>query len=128
MAKLKLGSAPKNFKRMIHIPLVDGTTADLEISFKYRTRTEFGELIDSIVAKPSTEKEEVKQEIKTTKEAFKKGNESEAENILKMADGWDLDEPFNKANIVKLIDEFPVAATIISDTYRELIQDGRAKN
>ena len=48
MAKIKLGNAPENFKRTVTFPLLDGTEGQIECVFKYRTRTQFGALVDSL--------------------------------------------------------------------------------
>lgn len=122
MAKLKLGSAPKNFKRTIQIPLVDGTTADLEMVFKYKTRTEYGDLMDSLA------KIESEDEVKTVKDAYKRGNDADAGFILKIAEGWDLDDAFTKANVAKMVEEFPAAAAVIFDEYKNAIVGNRVKN
>ena len=49
MAKIKLGSAAKNFPVTIKVPMLDGTEGAVKVSYIYRTRTDFGELIDGLM-------------------------------------------------------------------------------
>lgn len=126
MAKLKLGNAPKNFKKTVSITFADGTKYDIEMLYTYRTRSEYAAFMDSVVGEPKKGKKA--DEVKTAADAFKLAGDIDADIIMKIAEGWDLDDEFNKENVLKLIDEYPSAAAIISDDYREAILDGRRKN
>ena len=48
MAKIKLGSTPKSFKRIVTVDMLDGTKGSIECQFKYRTRTQFGQFLDTV--------------------------------------------------------------------------------
>lgn len=50
MAKVVLGKRPKSFNRSVEFTMLDGDAAELSLTFKYRTKREFGALIDSLTA------------------------------------------------------------------------------
>jgi Phage tail assembly chaperone len=52
----------------------------------------------------------------------------EAEALLKIATGWDLEEPYNAENLSLLIDSFQGSQQIIFDAYRAACLEGRLKN
>lgn len=53
--KIKLGQRPKNFKTTVEFALLDGGTGAIDITYKYRTRKEWGAFVDSIVASTKQE-------------------------------------------------------------------------
>jgi hypothetical protein len=123
MAKLSLASAPKTFKRTINIELLDGSTADVELTFKYKTRSEYAKLLDEVM---KAEDGDAKKE--TAVDVFARLGEGTADFLMKIVDGWDLEDKFTKANVVKLIDSFPAVSNEITEVYRVAILEGRAKN
>lgn len=136
MAKIKLGSRPKNFKRVVKFPMVEGGEGSLEVIYKYRTRAEFGVFIDALMdaakVKPETGDDgEVKFSMKDLMEKTAGAN---AEYILQVLDGWNLtdeeDKPMELSadNLRQLADEIPAAAAAIMEEYRAAITEGKAKN
>jgi hypothetical protein len=126
MAKIKLGSPPKNFRHVVKFPMLDGSEGAIEVSFVYRTRKQFGEFIDSLVTGA--------KDAPTDGEAFSmarlmaKAAGSNADYIMRVADGWNLDEPFNLETVGQLADEIPAAATAIMEAYSGAVQNGRLGN
>ena len=51
-----------------------------------------------------------------------------AEYLLKVLDGWNLDEEISKATLEQLSDEVPSAVTAIMEAYRLSILEGRLGN
>jgi hypothetical protein len=102
-AKLSLAVAP-TFKATVQIPVPGGRSAAVEFVFKARTRDEFKEFLEIL------------------KDA------EDVEMILDVASGWDLDEPFDKANINKLVQSYMGAARAILDVYISELTGARAKN
>lgn len=126
MAKIKLGNRPKHFKRIITVPLPEGESGTVEVSYIYRTRTEFGAFVDTLFAaagvQPASQADEdVKFSLQV---ALEKTRDQNADYILKIADGWNLDQEFCRANVVQLCDELPGAAMAIINTYREAVTEG----
>jgi hypothetical protein len=54
MAKLKLGARPGPFSRTVKFTMLDGDDTELSLTFKYRTKREFGALIDGLIKAAST--------------------------------------------------------------------------
>lgn len=128
MAKIKLGNRPKNFKRVIKFPMLDGTTGAIEMTYKYRTRTEFGTFIDDMLEKAGGVKTDVADEKFSMAELMAKSADSNADYVLQVAEGWDVDAEFDKESIEQLGDEVPAAINAIMETYRTAITEGRLGN
>lgn len=130
MAKIVLGSRPKNFKAIVSIPMLEGGEGSIEMSFVYRTRTEFGKMIDSLmddagVAPTGAGDDEQKFSLA---DALEKTKDTNADYIMKVADGWNLDIEFSRRAVAQLCDELPAAAMAIMNTYRSAITEGRLGN
>jgi hypothetical protein len=129
MAKIKLGDRPKSFKRTVKFPMVEGVEGSIEVSFRYRTRKEFGEFIDSLAA-ASKLKRLVGDDDKpfSMTELMEEAAGTNAEYLLAVIDGWNLDEELTAANVQQLSDELPGAAAAIMEAYRAAIVEGRLGN
>lgn len=127
MAKIKLGARPKNFKRSVKFPMLDGSTGQIECTFIYRTRKEFGEFIDELVT-AAGEKERPADEKFSMAELMEKTAGSNADYVLKVVEGWDVDADFTRENIEQLSDELPAAVNAIMETYRTAVTEGRLGN
>ena len=127
MAKIKLGNAPKNFKRVVKFPLLDGTEGSIEVTYKYRTRSEFGLFIDEILQAAGKDKTESSDEFSML-DLMEKTSESNADYVMQVIDGWSLDEDLTHENVQQLSDEIPAAVNAIMETYREVITKGRLGN
>lgn len=140
MAKIKLGSRPKSFKREIKVPMLDGTTGTMELTYKYRTRPEFAEFADGMQAELKAKTE---AEIAAIKKAAADGDpmpevtqahmialqdEFNADYVMQVVEGWNLDIPFDREAVVQLAAELPAGITAIIGTYRDAIVEGRLGN
>lgn len=129
MAIIKLGNRPKNFTAPVKFKQLDGSDAVIDITFKYRTRTEFGAFLDDIFAENNVQPPaDADDKTNLLEHAYQTGVERHAEQIMRAADGWNLDEPFRLDNVTALCDEFPAAAMAIMETYRTAITEGRLGN
>lgn len=130
MAKITLGARPKNFKKLVKFPMLDGTEGAIEVVYKYRTRTEFGAFIDEIMnaAKVAPTTGEDGEKTFNMADLMDKTAGANADYILGVAEGWNLDEPFNKVNAQQMADAFPAAATAVMETYRVAVTEGRLGN
>jgi hypothetical protein len=130
MAKIVLGKRPKNFKKTLKVTLPEGGEGTIELSYIYRTRTEFGAFLDELfknagVKPESTSEEDVKFSVK---EALERLRDTNSDYIMKIADGWNLDVDFSRDNVVQLCDELPGVALAAIDSYRLAVTEGRLGN
>lgn len=130
MAKLTLGARPKNFKRVINVELPEGGSGSIEVSYIYRTRTEFGAFVDDLFGNTGVKPEsESDADVKfSLKDALQKAGDSSVDYIMKIVDGWNLDEDFSRDSVAQLCDELPGAALEIMNVYRMAITEGRRGN
>lgn len=140
MAKIKLGGRPKNFKHKLTVEYIDEdgkfTKGEIEMIYKYRTRTEFGEFLDELfgAAKVTPQGQTDDDVVLSLAEALAKTRDTNADYILKIAEGWDLIDQdkhpveFTRANVAQLCDELPGVAMSIINVYRSAITEGRLGN
>lgn len=129
MAKVTLGKRPETFKATIEFTMLDGTTGKIGVSYKYRTRQEFGEMIDAMVESAKTAGAQVDQTAPITMaELMGKTSGQNAEYILNVITAWDMDEPLSLASAQQLSDELPAAAIQIMERYRAAVTEGRLGN
>lgn len=121
MAVVKLGQRPKNFKKTISVSLPEGGTGTIECVFTYRTMTEWGAFADSMVNEKSIAG-------LSWKEVLERKRETNADYIMKVVEGWNLDSEFNKASVLQLCDEYPGIADEIINQYRDALIEGRLGN
>lgn len=128
MAKIKLGNRPKSFKKVIKVPMIDGSEGSIECVFTYRTRTEFGAFIDEITEAAGIKAKTDEDQKFSLKELMEKTKDSSADYIMKVVEGWNLDEDFTRQNVQQLCDEFPGVAAAIMESYRTATTEGRLGN
>ena len=100
MAKLTLTQKP-TFAATVKVPVLGGGTEPVEFTFKAKRRTEFSDWMKSLADKPEEGKEARKDE----------------EIVLDIASGWDLDDKFDKKNLVELFEIYPGSAGAIVAAY-----------
>lgn len=139
MAKIKLGQRPATFQRTVTFTLVDGSEGSIGMVYKYRTRREFGalqdEMLDKMRADAEAQEKQAKKSAKKSEapkisleEVWTEASKNNADFVLKLAEGWDLDEPFTREAIEQLSDEIPAAVTAIVESYRQAVVEGRLGN
>lgn len=126
--KIKLGNRPKNFKKTVTFPMLDGTTGGIECLYKYRTRTEFGVFIDEIMEAAGETKGRDDDEKFSMAALMEKTAGANADYVMRVLDGWNLDEDLSRASVQQLADELPAAVNAIMETYRTAITEGRLGN
>ena len=127
MAKIKLGSAPKAFPSTITVDMLDGTKGSIDVDFKYRTRTEFGAFLDGIFKDAGVKAGDTDEKV-VIADVMARTRDTNADYLLQVLDGWNLDDELNKGTLQRLCDEFPGVANSIMETYRSAVTEGRAKN
>ena len=129
MAKVVLGQRPKNFTAPARFQFLDGSDGIINVTYTYRTRSEFGAFLDEIYAENGVAKPiEGADDAHLMALAYAAGNEKIAGQILRAAEGWDLDVPFSESSVQQLVDELPAAAAAIMTCYEVAIRDGRRGN
>jgi hypothetical protein len=130
MAKIKLGARPETFTHTVKFPMLEGGEGSIERVYVYRTRTEFGTFIDEIMnaAKVAPDTDENGEVVFSMEKLMAKTAGSNADYILKVAKGWNLDVPFNRENVQQMCDELPGGATAIMEFYRSAVSEGRRGN
>lgn len=135
-AKVVLGQRPQRVPLLVDVPLPDGTIASVTIQYRYRTRTEYGEMLDRRMAEAraadaaQADSEAGKQWVKPYSEAEHQQRVlgALAQHILDIADGWDLDEPWGADAVRQFCDELPAGALAVIDRYRQALVEGRRGN
>jgi hypothetical protein len=127
MAKIKLGATPKNFKKTVKFPMLDGSTGSIEITYRYRTRKEFGLFIDALMEAAGETKRQDDEKF-SMDDLMEKTAGSNADYVLQVVDGWYLDEDLTHDNVQQLSDELPAAVNAVMETYRVAVTEGRLGN
>lgn len=127
MAKIVLGQKIESFPKKVVFPVVTGGHSDITVQYKYRTRTEFAEIIGDLAESAKNESVEDDADMPLVDRA-KANIERTTTRIMDCVTGWDLAEEFNRANVSRLVNEFPAAANGIIDGYTIAITEGRVKN
>ena len=105
MAKPKFSlTANPTFKALVDVPVPGGKSAAVEFTFKSRTRDEFRLFIDGL------------------------GDRLDVEVIMDMASGWDLEDPFDQANVELLTQNYLGAARAVIEKYLSELTAARLGN
>lgn len=103
MAKLTLVANP-TFKKKVGIPVAGGEPAEVEFTFKHRTKDELRAFVTEMEGK------------------------KDADVGMSIVQGWDLDEPFSCAALEKLFQLYIGAPVVIYDAYLNELTKARAGN
>jgi hypothetical protein len=124
MAKLTLNPAP-TFKKVVEIPTPNGV-GEVTFEFKHKDRVEMAEFLvqRQARAEASAKKVDKSNLVPVVKDAV----ERDADMVLDIAVGWDLDDEFSRESIVTLIRKFDQAALSIIETYGEANSGQKQKN
>jgi len=127
--KITLGTRPKNFKHVVEVPLHEGTTGRIEVLYRYRTRDEFGKFIDQVLADAQVPRPTDEDALGAAmQQAMSDMNGRNAQYLLQVLDGWDLDVDLNLAHVQQLCNEMPAAAARLMEDYRLACVEGRLGN
>lgn len=102
MAKLKLTAEP-TFKTKVGIPVPGAKPAEIEFTFRHKTRAEATAWIEQ----PAGE---------------------DADALMQIVVGWELDDEFNRENMALLCDQYGGASREIVNVYLRELAGTRAKN
>lgn len=128
MAKITLGKRPASFKPFdVKFQMPDGTEGIIKATFKYRTRAEFGAMLNGMFTEAGEEKP---ADGKLDFEAlYTKMGDRNADHLLAALDAWSLDDqPLSRATLLQLSNELPAAAVALMKSYAEACTEGRLGN
>lgn len=132
MAKISLGKRPKTFKPVtLTVPLPEGGEGNIEVTYKYFTKTESGKMFDELIA-AAKEKESAApaaDPVEFSLEAImSKTCDQNAAYMLRVLDSWSLDVPLSLESLQQLDDEMPAASVAIMNNFRSAAQHGKLGN
>ena len=145
MTKIVLGKRPKTFAPVtVTVPMPEGGTGEIGVTYKYRTRKQYGELFDGLFAEAGVKPAELplslpadgadipealaEAERFSLEEMLKGLTDKNATVIMNVLEGWDLDQPFTLPNVEQLCNELPGAALAVIERYRQACIEGRLGN
>jgi len=141
MAKITLGKRPPCIESTISAPLPTGETGTVKAQYQYRTRTEFGELIDQRMAEARKPAEPPKKARGKATDApaaepaafsiadlQRQARDANAAYLMDILVGWDIDAPLTLESCTMLCDEAPALAQALIDGYRLAVTEGRLGN
>ncbi|RMX06712.1 hypothetical protein D8I35_09430 [Corticibacter populi] len=124
---VRLGQRPANINDVVRFVDVDGAELLLPATFRYRTLTEFGGLLDevfgAVLETPVDEQGRMSSKIQQRQRVQLNG-----QYLFAILADWGLDVPLTIAACIQLADELPAAAQALMDRYRQLITEGRLGN
>ena len=103
----------------------DGTEGVIAVTFKYRTRSDFGVMMNEIF---NDAKQEKTEGIPDFKDLFLKMGDKNADHLLACIEAWDVDAEVNRLALVQLSDEVPAASAALMTAYRDACVDGKLGN
>lgn len=126
-AKIKLGQKPEAFKPFpVVFTMPDGSDGSITATFKYRTREEYGQYMETVLK--GTSQEGAPPEKLDFAALYLNAAKKDAQNLLEALSAWDLDEPLNVDNLFALANGTPAACSALANAYRAACVEGRLGN
>ena len=123
---IKLGNRPKHFKEIeVAVTLPDGSEGVIPVTYKYKTKAEFGAWQDAIVASAAPSDGEAP----SWEAIYRQAGERSADMLLEIVDAWGLDVPLSRESIIEL--EADCGAAVIPALFKAFgaaCREGRLKN
>lgn len=126
--KFEFGDRPKTFKHKVTWTQLDGQKVELAVEFNTRTRKQFGELFDSMLADAKAARGDVETSDMSLAEIMDTTGGNNAKYILAAVASWGVKDDLNLANAQRFADEYPAGANAVMETYRTACVEGRLGN
>lgn len=125
--KVKLGTRPETFMPFdVNFKLPDGSESSIKATFAYRTRAEFGQMLNGVFKEAG---EDPPTDGKLDFEAiYRKAGDKNADHLLACLKAWDLDDDLTRANLLTLSNEIPGAAVALMAAYSDCCTQGKLGN
>ena len=124
---IKLGNRPKHFKEIeVAVTLPDGTEGVIPVTYKYKTKAEFGAWQDAIIkSRPELDQgDEFSWE-----KLYEQGGELSADRLLDIVHSWGLDVPLSKESIIELEEDCGAGAIpALFEAFGRACREGRLGN
>ncbi len=125
---VRLGQKPEGIAEVVKYTGVDGAQYMIPVTFKYRTLTEFGQLLDEVFALPLPADVQG-QDGKLSSQAIHQGRvQLNGQYLYLILKDWALDVPLTLQTCLQLADEDPAGTSALMTAYRKLITEGRTGN
>lgn len=131
MPKIKLGQRPAAFAPFpVTFKMPDGTEGVITATFKYRTRKEFGELLNKMMEAVGDDPSDIAtmQAALDYARLFGSVSDQNAKQLHESLVAWDIDEPLTDNALRELCDQLPAAAAALMAGYSSACQSGRLGN
>lgn len=128
MAKIVLGKRPTTFASFpVKFTMPDGTQGVIKTTYKYRTRSEFGSMLNQMFSDAG---EELPADGKPDFEVlYRKMGDKNADHLLSCIDAWDLeDQKVDRPTLLALAEEIPAAVVALMSAYSSACTEGRLGN
>ena len=128
MAKIVLGSTPKTFKRFpVRFELPDGEEGVINVTYKYKTRSGYGEYLNDLFKSSGEKAPERNTEVDFV-ELYKKTGAKSAEKLVEAIDSWDFEYPLSADTLAQLHDEIPSALAALAGALQAACTEGKLGN
>lgn len=128
MAKVILGTTPKTFKRFpVKFQLPDGEEGVINVTFKYKTRSQYGEYLNDLF-KSSGEEAPTKSSEVDFVALYKKIGAKSASKLVDTIESWDFEYPLSIVTLEQLHDEVPSALAALAGGLQGACTEGRLGN
>ena len=124
---IKLGSRPKHFKEIeVAVTLPDGSEGVIPVTYKYKTKAEFGAWQDAIIKR----RPEFDQGDEFSWEKlYEQGGELSADRLLDIVHAWGLDVPLSKESIIELEEDCGAGAIpALFEAFGRACREGKLGN
>jgi len=127
-SKIVLGQRPEVFKAIpVKFTLPNGDPGVITATFKYRTRSEFGEVLNRLFSAPAGEERPAGEKLDFV-ELINTSRKAANAELLDALTKWDLDFEINAETLAQLSDEVPAASAALLNAYNGACTEGKLGN
>lgn len=128
-AKIVLGAKPKTFKPFdVKVTLPDGDEGIIPVTFKYRTKREFGKWVDDAAENAKIERKQDDPADFSWEKFYEQNTDVAVSQLMTAVDSWGLDIPLTRESLAQLDDETPAAVVALLNAYGAACREGRLGN